>query len=91
MKQRDVHRRVDRGDRLMRERVHDPYKTRLKLRDPTLCPQCGAVYSKGRWHWAERGWSDTGGVGRAPQLDRLIDGLADAVESWTGVTAPDVR
>jgi len=41
-----------RGDRLLRERVHDPYKTRLKLPDPTVCPQCGAVYSKGRWTWA---------------------------------------
>lgn len=54
MKERDVFRRAARGDRLIRERVHDPYKTRLKLPEPTLCPQCGAVYSKGRWHWAER-------------------------------------
>jgi len=54
MKQKDVPRRVERGDRLIRERVHDPYKTRQKLPDPTLCPQCGAVYTKGRWHWGER-------------------------------------
>ncbi len=40
-----------RGDRLLRERVHDPYKTRLKLPEPTLCPQCGAVFRKGRWTW----------------------------------------
>ena len=49
MKERDVFRRAARGDRLIRKHVHDPYKTRLKLPDPTLCPQCGAVYSKGRW------------------------------------------
>ena len=54
MKHRDVPRRVDRGDRLIRERVHDPYKTRRKLPEPSVCPQCGAVYAKGRWHWAER-------------------------------------
>lgn len=54
MKQKDIPRRVARGDRLIREHVHDPYKTRLKLPEPTLCPQCGAVYSQGRWHWAER-------------------------------------
>ena len=53
MKQRDIPRRAARGDRLMRERIHDPYKTRLKLKDPTLCTQCGAVYSTGRWRWAE--------------------------------------
>ncbi len=40
-----------RGDRLIRERVHDPYKTRLKLPDPTVCPRCGAVFHKGRWTW----------------------------------------
>ena len=40
-----------RRDRLIRERVHDPYKTRLKLKDPTVCPQCGAVYRSDRWTW----------------------------------------
>lgn len=43
-----------RRDRLIREHVHDPYKTRLKLADPTVCPRCGAVYHAGRWHWGER-------------------------------------
>lgn len=40
-----------RRDRLIRERVHDPYKTRLKLTEPTVCPQCRAVFRKGRWLW----------------------------------------
>jgi NMD protein affecting ribosome stability and mRNA decay len=34
---------------LIRERVHDSYRLRGKLREPTLCPQCGALYRKGRW------------------------------------------
>ena len=42
-----------RGDRLLREHVHDPYKTRLKLPEPPTCPDCGAVYRKGRWCWEE--------------------------------------
>ena len=42
-----------RRDRLIKERVHDPYKTRLKLPDPTVCPQCGAAWKSGRWQWAE--------------------------------------
>jgi hypothetical protein len=46
--------RGKRGDRLIRERVHDPYKTRLKLTEPTACPQCGAIFHKGRWTWDER-------------------------------------
>ncbi|MEW5792343.1 MAG: BCAM0308 family protein [Pseudomonadota bacterium] len=43
-----------RRDRAIHERVHDPYKTRSKLPEPTVCPQCGAVYHEGRWTWAAR-------------------------------------
>lgn len=42
-----------RQDRLIHERVHDPYKTRLKLPEPTVCPRCHAVYLGGRWQWAQ--------------------------------------
>lgn len=41
-----------RRDRLIQERVHDPYKTRLKLSEPSVCRDCGAVYASGRWQWA---------------------------------------
>ncbi len=54
MKEIELSRRQRRGDRLIRERVHDPYKTRLKLPEPTVCPQCGAVFHKGRWTWDDR-------------------------------------
>lgn len=53
MKEKDVARRAPRVDRLIRELVHDPYKTRLKLPEPTVCPGCGAVFHRGRWQWAE--------------------------------------
>jgi len=42
-----------RNDRLLRERIHDPYKARRKLPEPTVCPSCGAVWLKGRWSWAD--------------------------------------
>ena len=51
MKRRDLTAREPRRDRLIRERVHDPYMTRLKLSEPTVCRQCGAVYRSGRWRW----------------------------------------
>ena len=51
MKERDVARRVSRMDRRIVEHVHDPYKTRLKLTEPTVCPKCGAVFHEGRWRW----------------------------------------
>jgi phage replication-related protein YjqB (UPF0714/DUF867 family) len=35
-----------------------------------------------RWNRCEDGWSDHGGVSRAPDVDRLIDALSWAVASW---------
>ena len=39
---------------LLKEYVHDTYKSRGKLPEPTLCPRCGAVYRRGKWTWAPR-------------------------------------
>jgi len=39
---------------LLKEYVHDTYKSRGKLPEPTFCPQCGAVFRKGKWTWAPR-------------------------------------
>jgi NMD protein affecting ribosome stability and mRNA decay len=41
-----------RQDRLIQERVHDPYKIRQKPSEPTVCPECGVVFANGRWQWA---------------------------------------
>ncbi len=35
--------RQGRSDRLIKEQVHDPYMSRAKLPEPTVCPECGAV------------------------------------------------
>lgn len=43
-----------RHDRLLQEKTHDTYKSRGKLSEPTVCPQCNAVFKEGRWRWAER-------------------------------------
>jgi hypothetical protein len=32
----------------------DPYKAIKKQHEPSVCPQCGAVYQHGRWHWSTR-------------------------------------
>lgn len=53
MKQQDLSRRPDRRNRLIKEHVHDPYKLRQKLPEPTRCPRCGAVYEHGRWAWSD--------------------------------------
>ncbi|MBS1188866.1 MAG: hypothetical protein H6R10_658 [Rhodocyclaceae bacterium] len=43
-----------RHDRLIQESVHDAYKAGLKYPEPTVCPQCEAVFQNGRWEWAAR-------------------------------------
>lgn len=40
-------------DRLLQEQVHDTYKTRGKLQEPTVCQHCNAVFQGGRWQWGE--------------------------------------
>ena len=39
-------------EQLFQELVHDSYKSGRKLPEPTCCPECGAVFHKGRWTWA---------------------------------------
>lgn len=43
-----------RKDRLLREWVHDPYQSKRKLPEPTVCPDCNAIYHEGRWQWGEK-------------------------------------
>jgi hypothetical protein len=40
-----------RGDRTAVERVSDPYRARGKWPEPTVCPECGAIFHRGRWQW----------------------------------------
>lgn len=42
-----------RHDRLLQEKVHDTYKAKGKLSEPTVCPQCQAVFQDGHWGWRE--------------------------------------
>jgi len=37
------------------DHILDPYQRQQKLRDGTVCPQCGAVYREGRGRWAAKG------------------------------------
>lgn len=43
--------RPQRRDRLIRELSHDPYKAKRKPVEPTVCPECDAVFRAGRWRW----------------------------------------
>lgn len=43
-----------RRDRLLQEEVHDSYRMKGKLHEPSYCAECGAVYHQGRWQWLDR-------------------------------------
>ena len=32
----------------------DPYKATKRPHEPSVCPQCGVVFHRGRYHWADR-------------------------------------
>lgn len=42
-----------RKNRLLKEMDHDPYHSKQKLHEPSVCSECGAVFHKGRWSWDE--------------------------------------
>lgn len=41
-----------RGEGVIVEHEHDPYRARSKPAEPTVCPECRAVFHEGRWQWA---------------------------------------
>lgn len=41
-----------RRDRNIQEHRHDSYKLAGKLKEPTVCPTCKAVFHKGHWTWS---------------------------------------
>ncbi|WHZ16471.1 MAG: hypothetical protein OJF52_003321 [Nitrospira sp.] len=43
-----------RRDRFVQEYQHDSYRMPGKLKEPTVCKECGALYHKGRWTWGAK-------------------------------------
>ncbi len=43
----------NRKDRLLKEYIHDPYFTKEKYHDPSICERCGVVFHDGIFQWME--------------------------------------
>lgn len=72
-----------RGDRLLKEEVHDPYMARCKPREPTVCSGCGAMFHKGRWQWAERPDGEVHEI-VCPACERIRDDMPAGILTLSG-------
>ncbi len=71
-----------RHDRLVQEHEHDAYALREKLPEPTVCPECGALFTRGRWSWGEAPAAAQRHL--CPACRRTRDGLPAGVVSVGG-------
>ena len=68
--------------RAQRDAFNDPYQTRRKPKEPTACPQCGAVYHKGRWQWGRK--PDDAHAERCPACERIADAMPAGIVTVHG-------
>lgn len=76
-----------RMDRLVLPQEHDAYGLRGKLPDPTACPDCGAMYRKGRWVWGAPP-ADAHST-RCPACRRIADDYPAGVVTIAGAFVRD--
>ena len=72
-----------RHNRLVQEEIHDTYRARAKLPEPTQCPDCGAVFKNGRWSWAIAAVSGSHSK-TCPACQRMRDGYPAGYVTLSG-------
>ncbi|MDF1563277.1 MAG: BCAM0308 family protein [Deltaproteobacteria bacterium] len=58
-------------DRRIQKSEHDAYRSSGKVSEPAACPDCGAVFHRGRWQWASR--PEGAAEHRCPACNRIDD------------------
>jgi hypothetical protein len=61
-----------RGNPRLQEQIHDPYRSRAKLKGPARCTDCGATYVNGHWQW-QGSMPPARGVTVCPACRRIKD------------------
>ncbi len=69
-------------DHPLMETVADSYKTKGKLPEPTVCPDCGAVFHAGHWQWLEK--PKDAHQANCPACHRIRDNFPSGYVSLTG-------
>lgn len=72
-----------RRDRLLQEAVHDPYMAAAKPDEPSVCRECGVVFSEGRWRWSPELPTDAA-YALCPACQRLRDRVPAGFLSLSG-------
>jgi hypothetical protein len=67
-------------------RLQTPYEAREreKYRDDTVCPECGAVFLKGKWTWAKPLHKDAVSSMRCPACQQVEDDYPGGVLTLSG-------
>ncbi|MBE9504416.1 MAG: ATPase [Proteobacteria bacterium] len=78
-----------RTDRLIHEHVHDPYRKRKKIQEPSVCSECSAVYNRGRWIWGDR--PDNAHEETCPACERVKDNYPAGILNLSGEFFGDHR
>ncbi len=60
-------------DKPLQPHVDDPYRTVGKYKEPTVCPECNAVYHAGHWQWLPAPASPAHAL--CPACHRIRDGM----------------
>lgn len=68
--------------RILDEKEHDTYRIKGKLSEPTVCPNCNAVYHKGHWQWLDI--PDSADQHKCPACLRIEDNVPCGYVSISG-------
>jgi NMD protein affecting ribosome stability and mRNA decay len=79
-----------RRDRLLKQPQSDTYRLDHKLREPTLCKICGAVFTGGRWQWLDA-LPESAEETRCPACQRIHDRVPAGFLTLSGSFFDDHR
>jgi hypothetical protein len=73
----------NRQDRLIKEKIHDPYMNRSKPPEPTICPECKVEFCDGRWQW-QHGVPKVANEELCPACQRIQDKVPAGILTLSG-------
>lgn len=71
-----------RKDRMYEEHVQDPYHAREKWKEPSVCPDCKAIFHRGRWQWGSA--PEGAHEHRCPACARIHDQVPAGILTLSG-------